>query len=139
MKQPKRTKYKYKHKRNRRGLSKAGNFVSFGSYGLMVLDRGDITARQLECVRVAIQRACGRNKAKTYFRIFPDTPRTRKPAEVRMGKGKGSIDRWVAEVRPGKIIVEIDGVDKDTAKKAFGLCSDKLNLKVKLVERVEVV
>ncbi len=135
---PSRTKYRKKQKGNFRGLSKAGTFIAFGDYGMQVLDRGWITNRQIEACRVTINRTFAR-RGKVWIRIFPDKPVSKKPAETRMGKGKGSTDHWVAVVRPGRILFEVGNVSKKEAQKALRLAAAKLALKTRFVERVEQV
>ncbi len=135
---PKKTKYRKQQKGQRRGLSKAGNFVHFGDYGIQVLDRGWISDKQIEACRVAINRHFQR-KGKVWIRIFPDKPVTKKPAEVRMGKGKGSVDRWVAVVRPGRVLFEVANVPKEMAQDALRRAAAKLPIKTRFVCRVEEV
>jgi large subunit ribosomal protein L16 len=135
---PQRTKYRKQQKGSQRGLSKGAYFVDFGDYGMQALDRGRITHRQIEACRVAINRHFQR-KGKVWIRIFPDTPVTKKPAETRMGKGKGGVDHWVAIVRPGRILFEVGGVTREDAQVAMRLASAKLAIKTRFVERVERV
>lgn len=135
---PKRTKYRKQQKGNVRGLSKRGNFVSFGDYGIQVLDRGWVTAQQLEACRVAINRFFAR-RGKIWIRVFPDKPVSKKPAETRMGKGKGAPDRWVVRVKPGRILFEVGNVPLELARQAFGRAAGKLPLRTRLVERQEEV
>ena len=137
MLQPKRTKYRKQMKGKNRGLASQGNAVSFGEYGLKATDRGRITARQIEAARRAMTRHIRRG-GKIWIRIFPDKPITKKPAETRMGKGKGEPEYWVAVVKPGRILFEIDGLDQKDAEEAFRLCSHKLPLKTKAVGRREI-
>jgi len=111
-----------------------GNFVNFGSYGLKAIEPGWVTARQIESSRIVISRIV-RKIGKMWIRIFPDKPVTARPAETRMGKGKGSLDHWVALVKPGRILFEIDGVSKEEAVQAFRDAGHKLPMKTKLVER----
>ena len=120
------------------GLSKAANFVDFGEYGMQVLERGRITNHQIEACRVAINRYFNR-RGNVWIRIFPDKSVTKKPAETRMGKGKGAPDHWVAVVRPGRILFEVGGVSKDLAQNALRRAAAKLGLKTRFVERVERV
>ena len=134
MLEPKKVKYRRVHRGNRRGMSMRGNFVSFGSYGLKAIEPGWVTARQIESSRIVISRVV-RKIGKMWIRIFPDKPVTARPAETRMGKGKGSLDHWVALVKPGRILFEIDGVTKDEAAQAFRDAGHKLPMKTKLVER----
>lgn len=133
---PSRTKYRKRQKGNFKGLSKAGTFVSFGDYGMQVIERGWITNRQIEACRVTINRKFAR-KGKVWIRIFPDKPVSKKPAETRMGKGKGAPDHWVAVVRPGRILFEVANVSREEAQAALRLAAAKLALKTRFVERVE--
>lgn len=135
---PKRTKHRKMQKGSFSGISKAGNFVHFGEFGIQVLERGWITNQQIEACRVAINRFFQR-KGKVWIRVFPDKPVTKKPAEVRMGKGKGAVDHWVAVVRPGKILFEVANVPKDAAQNALRRAAAKLGVKTRFVERVEQV
>ena len=120
------------------GLSKAGNFVAFGEFGMQVLDRGWITAQQIEACRVTISRTFSR-KGQVWIRIFPDKPVSKKPAETRMGKGKGAVEHYVAPVRPGRILFEVGGVTREEAQTALRLAAAKLPLRTKFVDRVEQV
>ncbi len=133
---PSRSKYRKKQKGNLKGVSKGGNFVDFGDFGMQVLDRGWITGRQIEACRVAISR-CFSRKGKIWIRIFPDKPISKKPAEVRMGKGKGSVDHWVACVKPGRILFEVSNVTREEAQAALRLAAAKLALRTRFVERLE--
>jgi large subunit ribosomal protein L16 len=135
MLQPKRTKFRKQHKGRNRGFALRGNSVSFGEYGLKSLQRGRITARQIEAARRAITRHVKRS-GKMWIRIFPDKPITKKPLEVRMGKGKGSVEYWVAEIKPGTILYEINGVPEDIARQAFKLAAAKLPVKSQFTKRV---
>ncbi|MDN3504765.1 MAG: 50S ribosomal protein L16 [Rhabdochlamydiaceae bacterium] len=135
---PSRTKYRKKQKGSLRGLTKGGEFVEFGEYGMQVLERGKVTNRQIEACRVAITRHFSR-KGKVWIKIFPDKPITKKPAETRMGKGKGAVDHWVAPVRPGKVLFEVANVSREEAQQALVRAAAKLNLKTRFVERVEKV
>ncbi|MCX8048757.1 MAG: 50S ribosomal protein L16 [Methylohalobius sp.] len=135
MLQPKRTKYRKQQKGRNTGLALRGNKVSFGEYGLKAVDRGRITARQIEAARRAITRYVRRG-GKLWIRIFPDKPITKKPLEVRMGKGKGSVEYWVAEVKPGTVLYEIEGVPEDTAREAFRLAAAKLPVKTSFTARM---
>ena len=135
---PSRTKYRKKQKGSLRGLTKGGEFVEFGEYGMQVLERGKITNRQIEACRVAITRHFSR-KGKVWIKIFPDKPITKKPAETRMGKGKGGVDHWVAPVRPGKVLFEVANVSREEAQQALVRAAAKLNLKTRFVDRVEKV
>lgn len=132
---PKRVKYRKSHKGNRRGNAMRGNLVNFGSYGLKSLDAAWITDRQIEAARIALTRYMKRD-GKVWIRIFPDKPVTKKPAETRMGKGKGAPEYWVSVVLPGKILFEVDGVSEAVAQEAFRLASHKLPIKTKFVKRV---
>lgn len=134
MLQPKRTKFRKVHKGRNTGLALRGSSVAFGTIGLKSIERGRITARQIEAARRAISRRVKRG-GKIFIRIFPDKPITQKPLEVRMGKGKGSVEYWVAEIKPGKILYEIDGVPHDLAREAFVLAAAKLPLKTTIVTR----
>ncbi|GBD45088.1 50S ribosomal protein L16 [bacterium HR40] len=135
MLQPKRTKYRKAHKGRIHGLAKAGYELNFGSYGMKALEPERITARQIEAARRAITRHLKR-AGRVWIRVFPDKPVTRKPAEVRMGKGKGSVEFWVAVVKPGRILFEIDGVPAELAREAIELGAAKLPIKTKFVSRV---
>lgn len=137
MLQPKRTKFRKMHKGRNTGMALRGSSVSFGQFGLKSLDRGLITARQLEAARRALTRFMKR-AGQVWIRIFPDKPITKKPLEVRMGKGKGSVEYWVAVVQPGRLLFEMDGVPADVAKEAFRLAASKLPVKTKFVEREEM-
>ncbi len=132
---PKRTKFRKQFRGKNRGLATTGNKVSFGEFGLKTLERGEITSRQIESARRAISRHVKRG-GKIWIRIFPDTPITKKPLEVRMGKGKGSVEYWVAKVQPGKVLYEIEGVGEEIARMAFSLASAKLPVKTTFVTRV---
>lgn len=135
---PKRTKYRKVQKGSCTGLSKGGNFVHFGDYGMQALQRGKVTSQQIEACRVAINRFFQR-KGKVWIRIFPDKPVTKKPAEVRMGKGKGAVDHWVAVVRPGRVMFEVGNVSLIDAQTALRLAAAKLGIKTRFVKRVEQV
>jgi large subunit ribosomal protein L16 len=134
MLQPKRTKFRKQFKGRNRGLAQRGSSVSFGEFGLKATERGRITARQIEAARRALTRRLKRG-GKVFIRIFPDKPITQKPLEVRQGKGKGSVEYWVAQIRPGKILYEIEGVPEDMAREAFGLAAAKLPLATTFVKR----
>lgn len=134
MLQPKRTKYRKQQKGRNAGIATRGNSVAFGQFGLKATTRGPITARQIEAGRRAITRYVRRG-GKIWIRIFPDTPVTAKPIEVRMGSGKGNIDHWVAKVQPGRVLYEIEGVNEETAREAFRLAAAKLPLQTTFVER----
>ena len=118
------------------GIATRGSEVSFGHFGLQALDPGWITARQIEAARVALTRHIQRG-GKVWIRVFPDKPVTKKPAETRMGKGKGSPELWVAVVKPGRVMFEIEGVDKALAQKALGLAAAKIGIRTKFVAREE--
>jgi large subunit ribosomal protein L16 len=133
---PKKTKYRKQQKGNIRGLSKGGSFVEFGEYGMQALDRCWITAQQIEACRVTISRTFSR-KGQVWIRIFPDKPVSKKPAETRMGKGKGAVEHYVAPVRPGRILFEVGGVTREEAQTALRLAAAKLPLRTKFVDRVE--
>lgn len=135
---PKKTKHRKKQKGQFAGLSKGGNFVQFGDFGIQVLDRGWISSQQIEACRVAINRYFQR-RGKVWIKIFPDKPVTKKPAEVRMGKGKGAVDHWVAVVRPGRVLFEVGNVSRDMAQNALRRAAAKLGLRTRFVERVEEV
>jgi len=134
MLQPKRTKYRKQMKGKNRGLASQGNAVSFGEYGLKATDRGRITARQIEAARRAMTRHIRRG-GKIWIRIFPDKPITKKPLEVRQGKGKGNVEYWVAQIQPGRILYEMSGVEEDLAKEALKLAAAKLPVQTKFVTR----
>ena len=131
---PKRVKYRKQQRGRMRGKAYRGSTVAFGEYGLQALEPAWITNRQIEAARVAITRSIKRG-GKMWIRIFPDKPVTKKPAETRMGKGKGNPEMWVAVVKPGRVMFEIEGVDAITAKRAFELAAAKLPVKCKIVER----
>ena len=134
MLQPARTKYRKMQKGRMRGKAYRGGTLSFGDIGLQVLEPGWITARQIEAGRIAMSRAIKRG-GKIWIRIFPDKPYTKKPAETRMGKGKGAPEGWVAVVKPGRVLYEMEGVDYATGKEALELAADKLGLKTRLITR----
>lgn len=134
---PKRVKHRKVQKGNRRGTATRGNKVAFGDYGLQALEPGWITNRQIEAARVAITRHMKRG-GKVWIKIFPDKPVTKKPAETRMGSGKGAPEGWVAVVKPGRILFELAGVDEIVAKEAIRLAQHKLPIKTKYVKREEV-
>ena len=125
MLQPKRTKFRKQHKGRNRGLAQAGSDVSFGEFGLKATTRGRLTARQIEAARRAISRKVKRG-GKLWIRVFPDKPVSKKPLEVRMGKGKGNVEYWVALIQPGKVLYEIEGVPEELAREAFTLAAAKL-------------
>ena len=132
---PKRVKFRKSQKGNRRGKAQRGNLVAFGTYGLKAMEAAWITDRQIEAARIALTRFMKRD-GKVWIRIFPDKPVTKKPAETRMGKGKGAPEYWVSVVMPGKIMFEVDGVTPTVAEEAFRLASHKLPIKTKFVKRV---
>ena len=134
---PKRIKFRKQHRGRRKGLAHRGNEVSFGEFGLMALDPAWITNRQIEAARVALTRHIKRG-GKVWIRIFPDKPVTAKPAETRMGKGKGNPEGWVAVVQPGRIMFELEGVPEAIAREALRLASAKLPIKTKFVKRTGV-
>ena len=134
MLQPKRTKFRKVHKGRNRGLALRGSTVDFGSIGLKSTERGRLTARQIEAARRAITRRVKRG-GKIWLRVFPDTPITLQTPEVRMGKGKGNVEYWVAEIQPGKILYEIEGVSEEMAREAFALAAAKLPVKTTIVTR----
>ena len=136
MRQPKRTKFRKAFKGQIRGNSKAGFSLAFGEFGLKALEPERVTARQIEATRRAVTRHMKR-QGKVWIRVFPDLPVSAKPIEVRMGKGKGSVDRWVARVAPGRILFEIDGVSEEIAREALRLGAAKLPIKTKVVKRIE--
>jgi large subunit ribosomal protein L16 len=133
---PKRTKYRRVHRGRRRGTAKGGTSVNFGDYGLQSLDAAWITSRQIESARVAITRTVRRG-GKVWINIFPDKPVTAKPAETRMGSGKGAPEFWVAVVKPGRVMFELSGVDEDLAKEAMRKAGHKLPVKTRFVTREE--
>ncbi len=134
---PKRVKFRKMFKGRTTGLATRGNKVSFGDYGLQALEPGWVTNRQIEAARVALTRHIKRG-GKVWIRIFPDKPITKKPAETRMGKGKGSPEGWVAVVKPGRMMFELEGVTPEIAEKAMALAAAKLGVKTKFVKREEV-
>jgi large subunit ribosomal protein L16 len=134
MLQPARRKYRKEHKGRNRGLAQRGAHVAFGEYGLKATERGRLTARQIEAARRAITRHIKRG-GRIWIRIFPDKPISQKPAEVRMGNGKGNPEYWVAEIQPGKVLYEMDGVNEALAREAFALAAAKLPLKTIVVAR----
>ena len=134
MLQPKRTKFRKMHKGRNTGLAQRGNTVAFGEIGLKSIDRGRMTARQIEAARRTITRRIKRG-GKIWIRVFPDKPITEKPLEVRMGKGKGPVEYWVAEIKPGKMLYEIQGVSEELAREALILASAKLPFKTTIVKR----
>lgn len=135
MLQPKRTKFRKQHKGRNRGLAQSGNKVSFGEFGLKATGRGRLTARQIEAARRTITRTVKRG-GKLWIRVFPDKPISKKPLEVRMGKGKGNVEYWVAQVQPGRMLYEIEGVTEDMAREAFELAAAKLPVATAFVKRM---
>jgi len=136
MLQPKRTKYRKQMKGRMRGFAYRGNTVAFGEYGLQATDRAKLTARQIEAARIAMTRHVKRG-GKIWIRIFPDKPITKKPAETRMGKGKGNPEEWVAIVKPGRMLYEMEGVTVEIAREAFRLAQHKLGIPTRFVSRGE--
>ena len=134
MLQPKRTKYRKQMKSRNRGLAQRGSSVEFGEYGLKAVGRGRITARQIEAARRAITRHVKRG-GKIWIRIFPDVPITKKPLEVRQGKGKGNVEYWVARIQPGRVLYEMEGVSEPVAREAFRLAAAKLPVATTFVSR----
>ena len=138
MLQPARRKYRKEQKGRNKGIATRGTAVSFGEFGLKAVGRGRLTARQIEAARRAMTRHIKRG-GRIWIRIFPDKPYTKKPAEVRMGSGKGNPEGWVAVVKPGRIMFEVDGVSKEAAMEAMRLASHKLPIKTKFVTRIDLV
>ncbi len=134
MLQPKRTKFRKQQKGRNRGLAQSGNKVSFGEFGLKAVERGRLTARQIEAARRAMTRHVKRG-GKIWIRVFPDKPITEKPLEVRQGKGKGNVEYWVAQIQPGRMLYEMQGVSEEIAREAFKLASAKLPFKTTFVTR----
>lgn len=135
---PKRVKYRKQMRGRMKGRASRGTEVNFGDFGLQTLEPGWVTARQIEAARRALVRYM-RRRGKVWIRIFPDKPVTKKPAETRMGKGKGAVDHWVAVVKPGRILFEISGLNEEGAREAMRLASHKLSVKTKFIKRVETV
>ena len=135
---PSRVKWRKQQKGKMRGVSKGGTSVSFGEFGLQALSCGFITARQIEAARTAISRHVKRG-GKLYVRVFPDKPISKKPAETRMGKGKGTPEEWVAVIRPGRVLYELEGVSEELARQAFHLAKHKLAVTTRIVGREEVL
>lgn len=135
MLQPKRTKFRKAHKGRIHGNSKGGTSLNFGQFGLKATTAGRVSARQIEAARRAMNRHMKRS-GKVWIRIFPDVPVTAKPTEVRMGKGKGSVDRWVCKVKPGRVMFEIDGVSEELARGAFERAAAKLAVQTRIIERM---
>jgi large subunit ribosomal protein L16 len=136
MLQPKRTKYRKQQKGRNRGVAVKGSQISFGSFALKAITSGRLTNRQIEAARIAMTRYMKR-EGKVWIRIFPDKPITRKPQEVRMGKGKGAVDHYVAEIRPGRIMFEVDGVPEAVAAEALRLAAQKLPVLTKIISRTD--
>ena len=136
LKQPKRTKYRKAHKGRVKGVAQAGTDLNFGAFGMKALEPDRITARQIEAARRTIMRYIKR-QGRLWIRIFPDTPVSTKPAEVRMGSGKGAPEFWAAKVQPGRVMFELDGVSQEIAKEAFTLAAAKLPIKTKFMTRLE--
>jgi large subunit ribosomal protein L16 len=134
MLQPKRTKFRKQHKGRNRGLANRGSSVSFGEYGLKAIGRGRMTARQIEAARRAMTRHIKRG-GKIWIRVFPDKPITKKPLEVRQGKGKGNVEYWVCQIQPGRMLYEMEGVTEEIAREAFALASAKLPFPTQFVTR----
>ena len=135
---PVKTKFRKSQKGKHTGISKAGNFLDFGDFGMQALGRGRITHRQIEACRVAITRYFQR-RGRVWIRIFPDKPVSKKPAETRMGKGKGAVDHWVAVIRPGRILFEVGSVPREDAQTALKLAAAKLPIKTRFVDRLQRV
>ena len=135
MLQPKRTKFRKQMKGRNRGLAQSGNKVSFGEFGLKATGRGRITARQIEAARRTITRTVKRG-GKLWIRVFPDKPVSKKPLEVRMGKGKGNVEYWVAQIQPGRMLYEIEGINEELAREAFALAAAKLPVQTAFVKRM---
>ena len=133
MLQPKRTKFRKQMKGRMRGLAR-GAEISFGDFGIQAMECGRITSRQIEAARMAIQRKVKRS-GKLYIRIFPDKPLTKKPLETRMGKGKGSVETWVAVIKPGRMLYEIEGVPEELAREAFRVAGHKLPVRTEFISR----
>src|SRR5512140_1240571 len=131
---PSKVKFRKQQKGRRRGTAYRGSDLSFGEYGLQALEAGWLTARQIEAGRVAIQRHVKRG-GKLWIRVFPDKPITKKPAETRMGKGKGAPEAWVCVIKPARVLFEMEGVDEKTARDAFKLAADKIGIKTRFVSR----
>jgi large subunit ribosomal protein L16 len=134
MLQPKKTKFRKQHKGRNRGLAERGSKVSFGEFGLKAVGRGRLTARQIEAARRAMTRYVKRG-GKIWIRVFPDKPITKKPLEVRQGKGKGSVEYWVAQIQPGRMLYEMEGVNEEIAREAFRLAAAKLPIQTTFVSR----
>ena len=135
---PKKVKWRKPQKGKNRGMACRGNYVTYGTYGMKALESGWISSRQIEASRVAISRRV-RKQGKMWIRIFPHKPVTKKPAETRMGKGKGTPEYWVSVIKPGAILFEVDGLTFEQAQEAFRSCSHKFNIKTKMVQRRESI
>lgn len=135
---PKKVKHRKVQKGRIRGIAHRGNEVSFGSFGLQAVERGFITARQIEAARIAVTRRIKRG-GQVWIRIFPDKPLTKKPAETRMGKGKGSPEEWVCVIKPGTMLYEVEGVNEEVAREAFRLAAHKLPVKTRFLTRENVI
>ncbi len=133
---PKRTKYRKRHKGRIRGMAKGGSDIAFGDFGLQAIVSGRLTARQIEAARIAMTRHV-RRQGKIWIRVFPDKPITKKPAETRMGKGKGAVEAWVAVIKRGRVLYEMQGVPEDVAREALRLAAHKLPLKTRFLKRGE--
>ena len=131
---PKKVKYRKRQRGRRRGRAKGGDYIAFGDYGLQALDAGWVTARQIEAARISIARGVKRG-GKIWIRVFPDKPITKKPLETRMGKGKGNPEEWVAVVKPGRVLFELEGVEPEVARRAMELASHKLGIRTRYVSR----
>ncbi len=137
MLQPKRMKYRKQQKGRLRGAAYRGSTLAFGDYGLQAVESGDITARQIEAARIAMTRHAKRG-GKVWIRIFPDTPKTKRPPETRMGKGKGAPEFWASRVKRGRVLYEMEGVTREVARQALRLAAHKLPLRTRIVERTQV-
>jgi large subunit ribosomal protein L16 len=131
---PKKIKYRKKQRGRRRGMAKGGDYIAFGDHGLQALEAGWVTARQIEAARIAIARSVKRG-GKIWIRVFPDKPITKKPLETRMGKGKGNPEEWVAVVRPGRVLFELEGVETDLAREAMKMAGHKFGIKTRYIAR----
>jgi len=131
---PKKTKYRKQQKGKIKGIAQRGNQLAFGTFGIKTMDEGRLTSRQIEAARIAVTRHMKR-EGQVWIRIFPDVPVTKKPAEVRMGKGKGALDHWAAKVQPGRILFEVDGVSLEVGKEALRLAAQKLPVVTKFIVR----
>lgn len=138
MLQPKRTKYRKQQKGRIKGIAQRGFMLEFGEFGIKSLEQGFLTSRQIEAARIAVTRSLKR-EGQVWIRVFPDKPITKKPAEVRMGKGKGAPEYWVARVKPGTVLFETGGVDSERAKEALRLAAQKLPMKTKFVVRRDYI